>query len=53
MGAPNVFRKAVKFRFNYAPVHEFMMTNLCALNLASICFTLGKGDIGGVAKINS
>lgn len=50
MVAPNVFRKAVKFHFNYAPVHEFTMTNLYALNLASICFTLGNGDRVGMLR---
>ena len=51
--AANTFIKAVKFYFNYAPVHEFMMTNLHALNLVSICFSLGNRDRSGMAGINS
>lgn len=59
MIAANVFIKAVKFHFNYAPVHEWSvimddkwMTNLHALNLVSVCFLLGSEDRNGVAKIN-
>lgn len=53
MVAPNVFIKAVEFHFNYVPVHEFMMTNLHALNLVSICFSLSNGDRSSMAGINS
>lgn len=54
MVAPNVFMKAVKFHFNYAPAREvMMMTNLHALNLVSICFSLGNRDRSSMARINS
>lgn len=53
MVALNVFIKVVKPCFHYAPVHEFIMTNLHAFNLVSICFTLGHGDRSSVAKLSS
>lgn len=53
MVAPNVFIKVVKPCFHYAPVHEFIMTNLHAFNLVSICFTLGHGDRSSMAKLSS
>lgn len=53
MVAPNVFIKAVEFHFNYVPVHEFTMTNLHALNLVSICFSLGNRDRSSTARINA
>lgn len=53
MVAPSVFIKAVEIRFNYVPVHGFIMTNLHALHLVSICFSLGNGDRSSMARINS
>lgn len=43
--------KGSQIPLNYAPVHEFVMTNLHVLNLVSICFSLAR-DTEAVTEVN-